>query len=146
MILPRGPNPDGSIRDITHDITRIYIYIYNVPIKWIQRPALPPASSQTNKNNNNNNNNNKKTPTPHDQTLYQHKKPDNNNRTTQFLFSFYFIRLIIPFGKFGPSYLGKTKAAARAALPSPTCACWVFSCFRNPPNSDMDYMIFNVRT
>ena len=25
-------------------------------------------------------------------------------------------------------------------------ACWVFSCFRNPPNSDLDYMIFNVRT
>ena len=25
-------------------------------------------------------------------------------------------------------------------------ACWVFSCFRNPPNSDMDYRIFNVRT
>ena len=23
-------------------------------------------------------------------------------------------------------------------------ACWVFSCFRNPPNSDMDYMIFIV--
>ena len=25
-------------------------------------------------------------------------------------------------------------------------ACWVFSCFCNPPNSDMDYRIFNVRT
>ena len=24
--------------------------------------------------------------------------------------------------------------------------CVVFSCFRNPPNSDMDYRIFNVRT
>ena len=24
-------------------------------------------------------------------------------------------------------------------------ACWVFSCFRNPPNSDMGYRIFNVR-
>ena len=23
---------------------------------------------------------------------------------------------------------------------------WVFSCFRNPPNSDMDSMIFNVRS
>ena len=31
--------------------------------------------------------------------------------------------------------LGKaTVAAARAAPPSPTSACWVFSCFRNPPN------------
>ena len=25
-------------------------------------------------------------------------------------------------------------------------AWWVFSCFHNPPNSDMDYRIFNVRT
>ena len=25
-------------------------------------------------------------------------------------------------------------------------ACWVFSCFHNPPNSDKNYMIFNVRT
>ena len=25
-------------------------------------------------------------------------------------------------------------------------ACWVFECFRNPPNSDMDNRIFNVRT
>ena len=32
-----------------------------------------------------------------------------------------------------------------SAIPSPTIACWVFSCFRNPPNSDMDYRIFNVR-
>ena len=35
-----------------------------------------------------------------------------------FVFSFFFL---IPFGKFGPSYLGKATAAARAALPSPTC-------------------------
>ena len=25
-------------------------------------------------------------------------------------------------------------------------ACWAFKCFHNPPNSDMDYRIFNVRT
>ena len=25
-------------------------------------------------------------------------------------------------------------------------ACWVFSCFRSPPNSDMDYRIFIVHT
>ena len=24
--------------------------------------------------------------------------------------------------------------------------CWLFSCFYNPPNSDMDYGIFNVWT
>ena len=53
---------------------------------------------------------------------------------------------IIKFGKFGPPYLGKTTAAARAALSIPTSARWVFSCFLNPPNSDRDYMIFNVRT
>ena len=41
---------------------------------------------------------------------------------------------------FGPPYLGKATAAARAELPSPTRACWVFSCFRNPPNSDMNCM------
>ena len=49
---------------------------------------------------------------------------------------------IIPFRKFGPPYLGKATAATRAAPPSPTSVCWVFSCFRNPPNSDMDYRIF----
>ena len=59
---------------------------------------------------------------------------------------FYFIRFIIPFMKFRPPYLGKAKAAVRAVLPSPTSACWIFSCFRNPSNSDMDYRTFNVRT
>ena len=47
-------------------------------------------------------------------------------------------------GKFGPPYLGKATAATRAALLSPTNACWVFLCFHNPPNTDMDYRIFNV--
>ena len=27
----------------------------------------------------------------------------------------------------------------------PKSACWVFSCFRNPRNSDINYRIFNVR-
>ena len=58
---------------------------------------------------------------------------------------FFFIHFIIPFGKFRPHYLGKATAAARAALPSPTNACWIFSCFRNPPNFDRDYRVFNVR-
>ena len=57
------------------------------------------------------------------------------------------IHFIIPFGKFGlPIYLGKATEAASAVLPSPTSACWGFSCFSNPPNSDMDYKIFNVHT
>ena len=57
------------------------------------------------------------------------------------------MHFITPFGNFGPPYLGKATAAARgAALPSPTSACWVFSCFRiHPPNSDMNYRIFDVR-
>ena len=59
---------------------------------------------------------------------------------------FYFIHFIITFGKFGPPYLGKTTAAARTVLPNPTSACWVFSRFHNPLNSDMDYRIFNMRT
>ena len=52
--------------------------------------------------------------------------------------------LLIPCasGKFG--LLGKATAAATAALPCPTSACWVFSCFRNAQN--MDYRIFNVYT
>ena len=43
------------------------------------------------------------------------------------LFFFYFI---IPFRNFGPPYLGKATAAARAsAIPSPTSAYRVFSMF-----------------
>ena len=66
---------------------------------------------------------------------------------TKQCFSYFkkYIHFIIPFGKFGPPYLGKVTVAARVAQPSPTCACWVFLCFRNPPNSDMDYWIFTVR-
>ena len=56
------------------------------------------------------------------------------------------MHFIMHFGKFGPPYVGKATADARAAVPSPSSACWAFSCFSNPPNSDMDYMIFNVRT
>ena len=61
-----------------------------------------------------------------------------------YIIFFHFIHFIIPFGKFGLPYLGT--AAARAALPSPTSVCWVFLCFRNPPNSDMDYRIFNMHS
>ena len=48
--------------------------------------------------------------------------------------------------KFEPPYLNKDAGAARSAIPNPTNVCWVFSCFRNQPNYDMDYRIFNVRT
>ena len=49
---------------------------------------------------------------------------------TSVLYFYFFNTLLIPSGKFGPPYLGKAAAAATAALPSPTSACWVFSCFR----------------
>ena len=58
---------------------------------------------------------------------------------------FYHIHFcIISVGKFGPTYLGKATAAARAALPNPTSECWVFSCFGNPHKSDMDYRILII--
>ena len=46
----------------------------------------------------------------------------------------------------GTQWVKATATARAALLPSPTSACWVFSCFRNPPNTDMDYRIFNMRT
>ena len=49
-------------------------------------------------------------------------------------------------GNSGHLTWGKAAATARLALPSPTSACWVVSCFRNPLNSDMDYRIFNMHT
>ena len=36
-------------------------------------------------------------------------------------------------------------AATESRYPT-YCACWMFKCFHNPPNSDMDYRIFNVCT
>ena len=52
------------------------------------------------------------------------------------LFYTFFLNLhfIILFGKIRDA-LAKATAAARAELPRPTCACWAFSSFRNPPNS-----------
>ena len=60
---------------------------------------------------------------------------------------FYFLFYTLPLSISGNSGRLAT-AAARAALPNPTSACWVFSCFRNPPGTltDIDYRIFNVRT
>ena len=34
-------------------------------------------------------------------------------------------------------------AATESRYPT-YCACWVFQCFHNPPNSGMDYRIFNM--
>ena len=43
-------------------------------------------------------------------------------------------------------YLSWGKPAATESCYSTYNKCWVFKCFHNPPNSDMDYGIFNVRT
>ena len=59
---------------------------------------------------------------------------------------FFFHTLLIPCGKFRLPYLCKATSAAMAVLPGPTCACCFCPCFRNRPNSDMDYRIFKVRT
>ena len=51
-------------------------------------------------------------------------------------------------GKFG-SFSQRKTSSNRVALPNPNLwqsLCWVFSCSHNPPDSDMHYRIFNVRT
>ena len=45
------------------------------------------------------------------------------------------IRVAFP----GESQLQQSRAT------QPSVHFWVFQCFHNPPNSDMDYGIFNVR-
>ena len=49
-------------------------------------------------------------------------------------------------GKIGLLSPARGKPAAIESRYPTYGACWVFSCFHNPPNSDMDYGIFNVRT
>ena len=56
-----------------------------------------------------------------------------------------FYTFYYPFWEIGAALPGKATAATRAEQHSPTSACWVFSCFCNPPNCDMDYRIFNLR-
>ena len=51
---------------------------------------------------------------------------------------------ISPMGTSGWLLRGKP-AATESRYPTYS-ACWVFLCFLNPPNFDMDYRIFNVRT
>ena len=55
---------------------------------------------------------------------------------------------------FSFSYCHSSRCEIRAALSGPAAtvsrfvtqgACWICSCFCNPPNSDMDYRIFIVR-
>ena len=49
-------------------------------------------------------------------------------------------------GKFGLLSSGKASSHSTALLFFLLFLCAVFSCFRNPQNSDTDYRIFNVRT
>ena len=66
------------------------------------------------------------------------------------LFTFYFEQLycpigITPTGESGCLPRGKLAVTA-SRYATYGGACWVFWCFHNPPNSDMDYGIFNVCT
>ena len=47
--------------------------------------------------------------------------------------------LSIPCKTFGWPYPGKATTTTRTELPSPTSACWVFSCLRNPPTLTCDH-------
>ena len=61
----------------------------------------------------------------------------------------YFLQLFCPSGISPVGNLGCLPRGKPAATESryPTYgACWVFLCFHNPPNSDVGYGIFNVRT
>ena len=64
------------------------------------------------------------------------------------VFFIHFITLLIPWGKCRPPYLGMATvySSRKSSANQSYSACWVFTCFCNPPNSDMDYRIFNVRT
>ena len=66
-----------------------------------------------------------------------------------FTFTFYFFTAVLSEWDFSHRIRGCLPQGKPAATESryPTYgACWVFECFHNPSNSDMDYRIFNVRT
>ena len=60
-----------------------------------------------------------------------------------FFFTFYFLQLYWPNGI---SPKGRGKPAVTESRYPTYSARWVFPCSYNPPNSDMDYRIFNART
>ena len=65
-----------------------------------------------------------------------------------FFFTFYFLQLYCPNGISPMGNSGcfpRRKPAATESRYPVYCTCWVFKCFHNPPDSDMDYEIFNVR-
>ena len=67
-----------------------------------------------------------------------------------FYFFFFFNNCIVPIGispvgNSGCLPRGKP-AATQSRYPTYGACCLVFQCLHNPPNSDVDYGIFNVRT
>ena len=66
-----------------------------------------------------------------------------------FFFLLFFLQLYCPSGISSMGNSGcfqRGKPAAKESRYPTFGACWVFWCFYNPPNSDMDYRIFNVLT
>ena len=64
-------------------------------------------------------------------------------------FFFFFLQLYCSIGISPTRNSGCFPRGEPAAAQSryPTCGkCWLFECFHNPPNSGMDFRIFNVRT
>ena len=57
-----------------------------------------------------------------------------------------FHNCIVPMGFLPLGCVPRENPAATESRYSTYGACWVFWCFCNPPNSDTDYGIFNVRT
>ena len=107
-----------------HTERTIYIILDTIMI----RPSSPTSSRH------------KHTPCVNDFT--QHKKRSGLGHRghwgTAFFSCLFFYTSLPLTGKVGPPYVDKATAAARAAMiPSPASVCWGFSCFRNPPNSDM---------
>ena len=63
------------------------------------------------------------------------------------LFQSVFVFFVLFFTLCCPKESHLQQSRSRATQPFTNySACWVFICFHNPPNSDMDYRIFNVRT
>ena len=63
-------------------------------------------------------------------------------------YAFFFYSCIVPMG-FLPSEIRVAfprESQPRQSRYQTYCACWVFQCFHNPSNSDIDYGIFNVHT
>ena len=80
-------------------------------------------------------------------TFSAHKLPFTKQQRDKETVGLFYTLLINPSRKITAALPGKGyTAAARVTIPSHASVCWIFLCLRNPPNFDMDYRIFNVRT